>query len=149
MYTDKIESYIKRDRFAKMHFLGVFARDKLPEINHYPVSVVINTDPSYLPGQHWVAFYIDKNKKCSFFDSFGQKPSYYGLEKYLKINCRKLNFNKKQLQGRSSYTCGYYCVYFVVLMSRGLCLEKIINVFSEKYFSFNDFMIQKLIKDLN
>lgn len=149
MYADQIHKYIKKDVIAREHFTGVFASDKLPKITHYPISCVINTDPSSLPGQHWIAFYIDNKKMCSFFDSYGKKPSFYGIDQYLKYFSNNIEFNNSQLQGLDSSSCGYYCIYFVILKSRGLTLENITSVFSNKNFRFNDILIEKLIKELN
>jgi hypothetical protein len=36
-------------------------QDMLPKINQLPPGIVINTDPSNKPGEHWVAMYIDIN----------------------------------------------------------------------------------------
>ena len=36
--------------------------------------IVFNLDPSYKPGSHWVAVYIDRNGLPEYFDFFG-RPS--------------------------------------------------------------------------
>lgn len=148
MYADQIADALRRDKYAKDVFLGVFSIDKLPNVTHLPASAVVNTDPSHLPGTHWIAFFIDKSSKCSFFDSFGKPPSFYMMDKYLNSECKSIEINKHQLQGLTSETCGFYCIYFIVLMSRGFSLENIVNVFSDKSFSFNDFIVEKIIKKL-
>jgi hypothetical protein len=35
-------------------------------------------------GQHWLAFLYDINGKCTFFDSFGHSPAFFGLEAYIE-----------------------------------------------------------------
>jgi hypothetical protein len=52
-------------------FQGVYSIDTLPET---PRLLVCNTDPSYKPGQHWVALYVDSRRRGEYFDSFGRKP---------------------------------------------------------------------------
>jgi len=53
-------------------FLGAFPKDKLPKTRK-PCGLIINTDSSNNPGEHWVAIYTDNN--CSeYFDSFGLPP---------------------------------------------------------------------------
>ena len=49
---------------------GVYAIDemKLIETVSYPSSFVINLDPSYKPGSHWVAVYFDRNGIGEYFD---------------------------------------------------------------------------------
>ena len=51
------------DKFTKLTFRGVYAIDEMKSIKFvsYPSSFVINLDPSYKPGSHWVAVYFDKN----------------------------------------------------------------------------------------
>ena len=58
--------------------LGVYAIDemKLIETVSYPSSFVINLDPSYWSGSHWVAVYFDRNVVGEYFDSFARYPPY-------------------------------------------------------------------------
>ena len=35
-------------------FIGSFARDKLPKVKSLPAALIINTDTSTQPGEHWV-----------------------------------------------------------------------------------------------
>ena len=52
------------------NYLGVFSSDELPHsFTRYPSAYVANTDPSFLPGQHWVAFYHLSPSHLEFFDS--------------------------------------------------------------------------------
>jgi hypothetical protein len=118
----------------------------VPSIKSYPASGVINTDPSYLPGTHWIAFYIDKNKICYFFDSYGYQPKQYGLSSQFS-KCSKIVYNNKKLQSNSSKVCGYYCIYFIKTISRGIHFKNIIDVFSKKNLKFNDFIVEELIKE--
>jgi hypothetical protein len=57
MNTLEINRYLKK--FPQ--FKGTYPRDMLPTINRLPACVVINTDPSNEPGEHWVAVFIDRN----------------------------------------------------------------------------------------
>ena len=40
----------------------------------FPSAYVFNLDPSYKPGVHWVAVYIDRECLPEYFDSFGCPP---------------------------------------------------------------------------
>jgi len=44
-----VGDYVKR-------FDGVFSSDSLPP---KPRLLVCNTDPSHMPGEHWIAIYVD------------------------------------------------------------------------------------------
>jgi len=69
-----IAHLLQQDRLPQ--FCGVFPSDKLPQQPlAKPSALVVNTDPSSKPGQHWVAFYFDVDNTGDFFDSFGQPPT--------------------------------------------------------------------------
>jgi hypothetical protein len=45
--TNDIYKNLSKDFFSKKSFIGVFARDKLPEVKYYPTSFILNTTPAY------------------------------------------------------------------------------------------------------
>ena len=140
----QIKQEIQMDAFSKNSFLGVFAKDSLPKISIYPSSLVLNTDTLDGPGEHWLAIYFDKNKNCTFFDSFGRRPESFGLEKYLQHYSWNVEYNTTRLQGLLSTTCGFYCIYFILLKSREFSLMDIISHFSSFNFELNDFKIKNI-----
>jgi hypothetical protein len=144
MYGNQISKIIKNDKYAKDKFLGVYAIDTLPTIRSVPAAAIVNTDPSYLPGSHWVAFYIDKNQDCFFFDSYGNHPNKFGFGSYFR-KYKNIYHNDRQLQSKLSKVCGNYCILFIVAVSRGVPFKTIIDVFSKKNFKFNDFIVENLI----
>ena len=83
--TFDILKAITSDEFARFDFKGVVPRDKLPQKVTYPTSIVMNTHKSSQSGEHWLALYYDENGMCSFFDSFGMDPDFYGLKDYIYI----------------------------------------------------------------
>ena len=142
MMTHQINDILRKDPVSKLNFIGVFPRDQLPEIVVYPVSFVLNTDPSYREGEHWLGFYFDKRKKCYFFDSFGNEPVYFGLDQYIKkYSSSSSEFNKNQIQGFLSNTCGHYTIFFILFIIRGFSFEEIVSCFNLKRFDINDFRI--------
>jgi len=94
-----------------IRWLGVFARDELPDLvaEERPFALVLNTDPKDKPGQHWLALYGPKKGPIELFDSFGQPPSSYQLESLSPTHSRR------RFQSLSSSLCGYYCIYFLYL----------------------------------
>ena len=139
--TIDIENLLLKDKFSRMNFIGVFPRDEMPAITFYPSCFVVNTEPSYKEGEHWLALFFNKSRSCYFFDSFGHDPSFFNMTNYIKRFSSGLIYNREQIQGLFSETCGYYCVYFILLMSRGFSLESIISCFNLKNFELNDFNI--------
>ena len=66
MWSTEIEQNLKHDKY----FMGCFASDLLPTLTK---TLIINTKPSNMKGEHWVALVL-KKKKCFYFDSFGVPP---------------------------------------------------------------------------
>lgn len=138
LYSDEIYRTLKKDYFARKIFKNVVPFDKLPKRPKFPSAYVINTDKSNEKGEHWLAVYYDQNGYCTFFDSFGINPSFYNLEKFLDLTSKGWTWNKDQLQSFNNFTCGYYCIYFILLMSRNIPIEQIIVDFNLKKFNLND-----------
>ena len=72
MNGSQIERYLKI--FCGNVFMGVFPSDKLPRFIPRPALFVCNTDASHLPGQHWIAIFVDSDGRGEFMDSFGREP---------------------------------------------------------------------------
>ena len=108
--------------FFKEFFLAINYQKKM---KNFPCCFVINTEPSYKPGAHWLAFYFETDRFCHFFDSFGRQPSYFGLEKYLEKTSNYFCFNKIRYQDFNSETCGYFCFIFLILKCEKINFEKI------------------------
>ena len=83
--SHQISSVLKRDHFTNHDFRGVFACDQLPK--RYvlrPSGLVVNTDPSTQPGEHWVAIYIARGGESEYFDSYGQSVMLPKIRTFLR-----------------------------------------------------------------
>ena len=137
---------IKTDEYAKRYFIGVFPRDKLPQAQFkYPYSLIMNTDTSENKGQHWLAMHYDTNKYCTFFDSYGNSPKFYKLDNYIKQTSSDYEWNRQQIQDPFSVVCGHYCIFFILMKSRGFELNEINNLFFKNNFNINDYFIGNLL----
>ena len=119
---------LKTEKCTKNIFLGIFPRNKLPDKIKYPSCFILNTDPSSERGKHWLAFYFNENKICYFFDSFGNSPKIFGLEKYILKNSKKFTFNKIRYQELFSQSCGYFCLLFLILKCNNISFKKIFSI---------------------
>ena len=102
----------------------------------------MNTDPASKPGSHWVAVYIDSNKRGEYFDSYGRRPGIPALVQLLNKNCRSWEYNQQPVQGLFSSVCGHYCVYF--LLQRVLTdipMSEILQIFDSECLEENDQLI--------
>ena len=90
MNTFQLAQVLTKDLFTKRSLAGVYACDQLSsiEINEYPKSFVVNTDPMQLPGTHWIAIYFNEQMKGEFFDSYGKHSIHYNkyfLDIFLRL----------------------------------------------------------------
>ncbi|QKS69581.1 putative virion-maturation protease [Drosophila-associated adintovirus 2] len=145
MNTLQIEQILFNNPNTKKIFKGVFAADKLPvKINTHPSIVIANTDSSDKPGTHWVAFYFKNAETAEFFDSYGQYPSNNYFINILKRNSKKFTFNRQQVQGYFSNTCGHYCILFSLFKSKNKTTKYFLNTFKKNDYMYNDKIILRL-----
>ena len=69
----ELEDVLRKNIGAK--FVRVFPRDIIYYYLNLNGAYVVNTDPHYKPGQHWVAMYL-KGGQGEYYDSMGLPPMY-------------------------------------------------------------------------
>ena len=106
-----VDAVNKRYEVNVLDFLQT--EDDILPVHDYDYTFVVNTDKSSKPGEHWLAFFYNKNGKCEFFDPLGFSPKYYNLDKYLETTSNEYYYNSQQIQGIFSEYCGYYCTLFI------------------------------------
>tara|TARA_B100000795_G_scaffold268218_1_gene254751 strand:- start:7 stop:942 length:936 start_codon:yes stop_codon:yes gene_type:complete len=111
------------------------------------IAVIFNLDPHYKSGSHWVALFVDSNKKeIYYFDSYGDKcPTNIRklareIQNQSNLMGKKYKFlsNKKRHQFGNS-ECGVYCLYFIMQMLQDVKFSR----FNKK---INDIQMEKLRK---
>ena len=112
------------------HTVGVFPADKIPRLWTKPVAFVFNTQGNSLPGQHWVAVYVNRNGQGLFFDSYGLPPYVINHVRRIRKNCKQFTWNTRPLQSDTSNVCGQFCIMFLNYMSRGNKMKDFINIFT-------------------
>ena len=95
--------------------------------------MVLNIDEHDEPGSHWVAFYIDNEKRTlEYFDSVGDEPN-RNIRRFIKKVrkfCEEKNghysykYNKIRHQKKNT-ECGMFCIYYIVSRLGGKTFEKI------------------------
>jgi hypothetical protein len=111
-------------------FKGVFPSDMLPYKASLPINIIVNTDPSHMPGEHWVSISINKNGIGEYFDSFGLPPFKRDIIDFLEKKCEKWSYNQYSLQNIKSNTCGHYCVLNVIYRCQGLSNKRFLLNFN-------------------
>lgn len=100
MNTEQLQRVIQCDTYMKNRIIGVFSADQLPHMQlGSETGLITNTDPTHLPGRHWVAFYLNQQKELECFDSFGNSPAVYStfLAQFIK-GYSKIDIYPKCLQ---------------------------------------------------
>ena len=111
-------------------FLGTICRNELPLLEKFldKFCFIMNTCYSDEPGEHWTAWYCDRNQDASleFYDSFGRRPSKAVIDQVVKhFNIRstphmiKLKINSVCHQEADSELCGYHCIRFLKRRLKG------------------------------
>jgi hypothetical protein len=118
------------------------------------IGVIFNLDPHYKQGSHWVALFINIQKKqINYFDSYGEdpEPQIYKFIKNIYNQGSKLNIlfdiniNKIRHQFSDS-ECGMYSLYFIIQMLNDTSISKLFNTkipdktvykLRKQYFEYN------------
>jgi hypothetical protein len=119
--------------------------------------MILNLDPHYKPGSHWVAI-IKNDKNLIYFDSYGRPPT-----KDVELKMKKAKqkeekakqkeekekkeiipmYNDKQLQPYqsfkyNSFLCGYYCIYVIREIESGKSFQEILDKLEQNNPLTND-----------
>ena len=120
---------------------GVLSRDQTVPHNHKMALFIYNLEPSYMSGSHWVSTYV-KNGVINYFDSFGLPPFQEIVNHAKKKNLTLIHQNE-QIQGLLTTTCGYFCLYFLNEMNKGVSYFDLLQVFDVKDTLKNEKFIEK------
>lgn len=94
---------------------------------------IVNLDPNPEgTGTHWTALCVHGSHYI-YFDSFGAPPPTAIINSARKNN-KFVAWNNFIVQDYNSDACGYYCLLFILLMSK----NPSVNSFNEFINSFND-----------
>lgn len=139
MNTLQITKVLSNNRLTRSSFRGVYAADMIPKrVYNKPASYVINTDPSYHPGTHWVAVHFPVRGAAEFFDSFGRAPFDKRFTKFLLNNSKTYIYNAVELQDRTSLMCGKYCCLYILGRCSGNTMKTFVNHFIKNMPKVND-----------
>ena len=138
MNTSQLECCIKCDEILTARVIGIFALDRIPNVPiHY--GLIVNTDKSTTPGQHWYAIF-DGHGHVEFFDSYGRPPEENSVHilKWIRETAKTWNFNQKQLQSNYSTVCGLHCLLYLRFKCLGGTMEEFTSLFDNSDFFVND-----------
>lgn len=146
MQTHTINKILNTCKITKKFYIGCFAADKIPKIEQFPASLVVNLDTYDQEGSHWVAVFCVNKKQVYYFDSYGIEPNLY-IKQFL-TQFLKVYQNKKIIQALNSNVCGFYCIYFIYSLSIGQSFKNFLFYLCnlKDPDNFVKFFVKKLIK---
>ena len=116
--------------YRKAGFKGIVSSDELHKIVPFikagkPFGFIMNLDPSWKGGSHWVSVYGDPDQLC-YYDSFADYPSEDFMRDILPLvkkeggnKLLKFKVNRVQQQMDSSDHCGFFAAKFLRDMFHG------------------------------
>ena len=127
-------------------FKGVYPIDLINKIKEYqrPLAIVVNLDPSYMSGSHWIVLFITVDNIGYYFDSFGLPfINEYILDFFRNNLVSNIYYNTNSIQSIKSASCGSFCVLFVRMLCNKFSFEQFLKLFTN-----NKDTNEKLIKGL-
>ena len=132
-------------KYLKIPIKSVLSRDQTVPHNHKLALFIYNTGPSYTKGFHWVSTYV-KDNVINYFDSFGMPPIQELVDHAKRKNLTLLH-QDQQIQNLYSSVCGYYVLYFLNEMHKGVDYLDLLEPFTRDT-KYNDDLIGKYFKRL-
>ena len=125
MYAREIQYVLDHGIWIKNLHAEVIAKDELPlRKPEHVKAYIVNTQPSYKPGEHWVAVTFNRNGDLLYFDSYGLPPMEKEIIDFIHNHSTRWIFNKQPLQSLYAITCGLYCIFVLDAVSRGANLQR-------------------------
>lgn len=131
------------------NFMGVFPCNIHPDINNKTTnfSIIFNESKHNEDGTHFIAVYSNNNKFI-YFDSLGLKCENEYILKFLNSFEKEVIQNNVQIQSYNSIFCGYFCLAFVIFMTKHNNLKSFLNIFNAKNLKLNDVIVVDLLINL-
>ena len=142
--TEDLENFIAAhaDTKTRAAFVGVFPIDQLPSTTlRLPTLFIINTNSANLPGQHWKAIYVNKNRYGEIFDSLAT-PISLRLERWMNAIAKKGSRSHFVIQNPLSPSCGAYVLYYVLNRLSTNSLDSLLRNFTIDVIENEKFVTQ-------
>ena len=135
---------MRDDPFISTVSFGVYPRNHLPDCSR-PGLYIVNVDPCYDPGSHWVLIYVDSKCDGFLFDSLGPNQPYTTtLESIVKGKAHQMVLTR--VQTHVSAVCGGYALLFAREICIGKTPKDIPLRFSHSGRLSNDLFVQNYVK---
>ena len=146
MKTRELYRALKSNPHTNRIYGGIYPCDRLPlRIRRQrPVGIIANTHRAHQPGQHWVAFYFNRQGQTTFFDPYGLPPRHPEFIRFLAQNASTYSYNTRRVQGNDT-TCGMYCLLFLYSMIRNH--GRMLTRLSARRLNENDRWVRRWVRN--
>ena len=127
--TIQLRHALLENDVTREFFDGVYPVDHLKFVTQPPKLILVNTDPSYKPGKHWLLFFRDGNGAMEIFDSLGQdlRNFNFQIRHFAQKFDDTVRFIKYRVQPVNSALCGHYCLYYAYMRCSGNNMNDIVK----------------------
>lgn len=131
MNSKQLFEALNSNKVTEPFFDGIYACDQLDDIIIKPQLIIVNTQPSDMSGEHWLAFFCESNT-VDVFDSLARNLNGYSfagkhLTDFVRRNSTFMKGVKVRIQPVNSDICGEMCLYFAYFRCLGYSLEFILD----------------------
>ena len=145
---EEINTLLKKT-LRLLRFRGVFPCDLIPKRMKWNEKAIVNTDPHFLPGLHYIAVCVRRRREILYFDplNLNIERSFPTLFAVLKErNVTVIRALKSPIQAPSSKFCGFFCIEWLLLLQYPHVKLKAYRK-KEKYLKENNkICVQNIIK---
>lgn len=128
-------------------FKGTLAKDQFKGKIKPLECGVINMDDSTGPGTHYIAYYNSPESEfVYYYDSYAVYPP-KNIEKYLLTSGKTIAYNNSQHQDIGSVICGYYCIMFIICLSKRVDFYDFLEMFGNDYKKNDKFVMNWAIQN--
>lgn len=127
--TLDIDVALKGNSVTKPFFDGVYASDEISRLTRKPNMIVVNTEPSWKKGEHWLVIYFTRQNTAEIFDSLATDSSEYPdeLKRFISKFASSVKYSRKRVQPAYTSLCGHYCLHYANCRCKGNSMMSIID----------------------
>ena len=127
--TYQLQEALQGNKVTQPCFDGIYAANRLNEIEARPHLIIVNTDPDYKPGQHWLLLNFLSSHVVELFDSLGKDVEDYPrpIRDFVYRFSTQVHQMPYRVQPLYTALCGHYCLYYAYCSCTGERMEDIVK----------------------
>ena len=149
LWTNQLNQILSTHPLTRSHFRGTYGCDQIPNPHvtdrrtgrFRPWTMVVNTQPSTAPGEHWLLLGADTPTHLQVFDSYGLDFQTHYTNRWFQDLIRRfqtLGQNRNRYQSVNSNVCGHYCIYGAAQHGQWGTFETLPDIVPNQSFLEND-----------